>query len=607
MRHPLIAKTCRVAAPACLGISVAVGCTAPWTNQPKPTELEKKGQAVREILNADDRPRLIHEMCGHVGLYPKLFQSFGLVTQLSGTGGDIRPSPQRDYILNEMRANDVSDPNKILSSKDTALVQVRTVASPGTFRGQKVDAIVNVSRECEASSLQGGVLLQARLHEHRELGGSMLHGAEKARVQGPIVFMPRGFVEKGQTRREKVDYTKGRILGGAKLLDTRIMGLRINNEVAHAMTSHALEKTINEQFHLFDGKKKRGVATAKDDGFVMLDLPTRYKDDPQHFLDAVLHMGFREREEERKSRAEVAKLALQEPTTARRAALQLETMGRDGVAALQTVLQHPNPEIRFYASYSLAYADSQTAVPTLEDLARKYPEFRKMAFIGLSIIDHYDARDSLERMLQDPEPEVRYGAIDALHRRDDSLSILSEIRLGDLVNLIEVPSATPLIAVSLEHKAEIAIFGSNPQLFVPEYFEVNPRLVIRPDAQGGLRVTRFARMDDRIQVVNPDLRSVLDAIKEVGGDYNDMVQFLDIAMERGMLPYPVAFNPRPVAGRVHERDAEKDLLNQNTNENDIVAADQPDISQSKDDIVKPKPWWDVRRFWDKPEAEAESN
>ncbi len=71
-----------------------------------------------------------------------------------------------------------------------------------------------------------------------------------------------------------------------------MIGLKINSDFAHAMTSVALEKAINEHFFFFDGRDRRGVAKAKDDGFVELNLPTRYRQDPITFWMRFFTWGF---------------------------------------------------------------------------------------------------------------------------------------------------------------------------------------------------------------------------------------------------------------------------------------------------------------------------
>ena len=72
-------------------------------------------------------------------------------------------------------------------------------------------------------------------------------------------------------------------------------------------------------------------------------------------------------------------MMLAEPTTARRAALQLEAIGKDGVPGLREGLTSPHPEVRFYSAYSLAYLDDSTCATELSNLARQFPEFRYLS------------------------------------------------------------------------------------------------------------------------------------------------------------------------------------------------------------------------------------
>ncbi len=117
-------------------------------------------------------------------------------------------------------------------------------------------------------------------------------------------------------------------------------------------------------------------------------------------------------------------------------------------------------------------------------------------------------------------------------------------KLGDVANLVEIPSEIPLVAVSLQYHPEVAIFGNNPPIYLADFLEVSPRLVMRLDSLGGIRVSRFSRDGDRVNVVTPDLKSVLDAIREVGGTYNDMVQFIDTAKRERNPPLSRRMEPR---------------------------------------------------------------
>ncbi len=451
-----------------------------------------------------------------------------------------------------------------------------------------MDAEVTLSRECDATSLRNGKLYDARLQEYAVLGNSLRRGAEMARAQGPIINLPIGF-----TKAEAVDWKKGRIIGGAKIYDQRMMGIHIRDAYAHVMTSNALAKAINDRFVVMELGKRRGAAVPKDDGFIQIDLPRKYIHDPYHFLDVILHVGFLENDERRNARMEEAGKMLYEPTTARSAALQFEAMGTTGRKALMVGLASSNPEIRFYTAYSLAYLDEPAAIPVLESLAIEFPEFRAAALIGLTVIDHYDGRDSLERLLQHPDGEVRYGALIAMRKREDGASMISSRDLKDVVRLSEVPSQEPFIAVSLEEIPEIAIFGVNPPLNIPAYLEINPRIVIRPDGPGMLRMVHFQPDgDDYAQVCKADLVSVLDTLQQVGGTYNDMIHFIDDASRNGTLLVPVGMNPRPKQGRVHHRNG-----SDSSTSSDVMSQDLEEIHQVLSEEESKKSWWDVRRFW----------
>ena len=582
---------------------LAAGCTKPWMKEP-PNELEMKGKSVRDVLNSEDHPRLIHEVASTVGFTPRVFESFGLVAGLVGTGGDCRPSHQRDYLIKEMRANGVKDPNSIMSSPSTAVVQVRTLAPPGIQRNQRTDAIVKLSSLCEASSLEYGNLLEARLQEIQVLGGAALKGMEKARVKGPIVHIPKGFRDPDGKANTEVDYRVGIILGGARMLDPRILGLHIQDGLAHVMTSNAVSKAINEQYFIFDGSKRRGVATPKDSDFIQIDVPHRYSLDPDHFFNVLLHTSFLERPAERQARLDTVALALRDPTTARRAALQLEALLKEGIPMLRTGLENADREVRFYCAYSLAYLDDPASVPVLESLAAEVPAFRKQAITGLSVIARIEGRYALERMLQHPEPEVRYGAIDALRFREDASQLISTTSLGSVVDLVDIPSDIPLLAISLQERPEIAFFGADAPLPFIDYLEISPRLVVRTDGNE-LRLRTFMPSQGDMTVnAMPTVRGLVEGIHKAGGTYNDMVQCLDRLNERKLLTVPIAFNPRPSFGRTYFRDTlEADLDAKDFSSE--VADERPEIRQAEEDKPKEHAWYDVRRFWNSQDDSSE--
>lgn len=584
-------------------IGTLVGCTAPWTKEP-PSDLELKGKAVREVLNAEDHPRLIHEVASTVGFTPQVYESFGLVTGLVETGGDVKPSPQRDHVINDMRANDVPNPNKILASPSTAVVQVRTMVPPGIPKNHRADAIVKISSQCDATSLEYGYLMETRLQELQILNGTLRKGMEKARAKGPILQMPRGFHAPGDEPRSEVDYRVGIVLGGARSLDPRILGLHIREGVAHVMTSSAVAKAINQNYFVFDGAKRRGVAIPKDDDFIQIDVPEKYRQDPDHFFNVLLQSPFMEKPAEKAERLANLTPQLRDPTTARRAALQYEALGKEGIEGLRAGLQNPDQEIRFYCAYSLAYLDDESCVSVLEKLAKEVPAFRKLALVGLCENENHEGLQALLRLLQDPTPEVRYGAVDALRQREDAVSVLNERDLGGIVRILDIPSDTPLIAVSLQERPEIALFGYDAVLPAIDYIEISPRLIARTDGNTIRFKSFMPQTEDLVVNTEHTLHHFLEGIQKSGGTYNDMVQGLDRLREKGLLPLPIAYNPRPDFGRTYHRDGSDPSLG--TDQFSSELPDEPaEIRQAEEDKPKSPAWYDPRRFWTSDTKDAE--
>jgi hypothetical protein len=196
-------------------------------------------------------------------------------------------------------------------------------------------------------------------------------------------------------------------------------------------------------------------------------------------------------------------------------------------------------------------------------------------------------------LLQSPEPEVRFGALHALRKRDDGKRSIHAQWIGETTELVMVPSALPLVTVALENAPEVTFFGDSPQLQLAQHHEINPRLLVRPDGKGQIRIVRFQPGDeDRVRLVPADLRSVLMGLQEVGATYNDMIQLLDEAKASSWVSTPIAFNPRPILGRTYQRDGESSelLIDGEMSESDFGGEDSQNVV-GEDDSSNSWNWW----------------
>ncbi len=517
-----------------------IGCSAPWVSKEPESELEKRGQIVKEVMESKDRPLIIGDAAEVLWTETREYEGFGIVNALLDTGGDVKPSGQRDYILKEMRADGVDNPNAVLKLPTTALARLAVVVGPEHTKGENLDVIVEISDECDATSLLNGWLMPSQIREMALLGGSVRQSELKARAQGSVVVLPASVCQ------GECDRKAGIVLGGASLLEGRQFAIRIKENLRHVTTAAGMSRAINERFWFYKGSDRRGVATAKNDQIILLDIPERYRWDVAHFVDAVMSTGFAESSDQKAVRVEKCRKRIKEPTATRLACLQLESIGEEMIPVLEEGLSSDSEDVRYHSAYSLAYLNHPPSVPILVDLAKSSPRLRAGCLIGLQLNSHYSAKESLIEFLQSEEPDLRNGALWSLRRRDKKDVLAQGYSIGKMVNIVNIPSANPLVAVSLEERPELALFGGNCAIAMDEFYEVNPRLTIRKQPDGRLKVVRFQPKDEDLNAIaNPDLVSLAEALEKIGASYSDLVSWLDVASERGWLSSPIAMNPRP--------------------------------------------------------------
>ena len=545
--------------PCSIFVVASVGCMTPWLQKPDPNSPEarqSKRDAIKEVLASEDRPRLISDIAASPSITLGRIENLGLITQLHGTGGVVNASDQREKMLNIMRRHDVDQPNKLLDDPNTAMAVVFVNVPPGARKGSIHNAGVRKSNHSEASSLRSGWLMKTELAEIRNLDGRRREGFDFAAAEGSIVTEAQ---ITGKTDGDAL--ITGTVVGGARLFKDRPIGIAITEEFADAVTQAAVLPAINERFTVFDGQKKDGIATPMKNNYIDLAVPKRYEKDPYHFVNVVLSLGFAESSTHRAERIELCRKQLQEPTTVRSAAWQLEAIGKDSIPIFVEVLAHPDPEVRFYAAHALAYLNEPKCIPVLKQLAPEQSAFRAMCLTALATIDHYDAEEALLELLQSTDVETRFGAVMAIRSRDPNNPTVSGIPVAKTGHILQVPSnVSPLVAICLEQRPEIIIFGNPPILKLPPVMHINPRIMLKADPNGLVTVSHFApEADDRITQCQSDLPSLLSAISDVGGNYGDWVSFTRECSELHYLAEPLAINPLPTAGREYDRIRKKSV------------------------------------------------
>lgn len=523
------------------------GCTASLFNSPEPI--------VEDIVDSDEPAKtiVIGDLTGTWGMKPFKVESIALVTGLDNTGSDPGPSPQRDILIGDMQAHQVASPNGVLASPRTSMVLVRALLPPGVRKGDRVDLELIAPPRSETSSLKGGWLMPTRLKELAVLQGQLRSGHEYALGQGHVLVDAE--LAGGN---EAVSLKRGKILGGGVALKSRPLGLALRNEHQSVRNSSLIGAAINSRFSMFDEANiKTGVATPLRDNYIELEVHPRYRHNLWRYVRVVSEIPIRETPQQKIDRVDSLGRQLLEPATSARAALKLESLGKESANLLGKGMNSDNDEVRFYAAEAMAYLDQAEAVPVLADLARREPAFRWHALTALSSMDELDALDALAELMHVDSNETRYGAFRAMKARNSRDVLIKGEKLSDQLMLHVVNSdGAPLVHISRSREAEIVLFGRDIRLSHPLVLLTDSRVTIKSLDNGQMQVSRYAPGEDDRQVVcSSKLDDVIRQMVAVGATYPDIVNIVQQAKKQGNLTARVEVDALPRPGRTYQRDA----------------------------------------------------
>lgn len=516
------------------------------------------GMAVRSQSPEDSgdetggKRRLVGDLTVPFGMHPIRVEAVGLVTQLPGTGSDPGPSPQRDALLGDMQRRGVLRPNEVLARPDTDLVLVRGYLRPGIQKGDHFDIEIRVPARSENKGLRGGWLMETRLTETAVLGGVVRSGDLLALAQGPVLVNPMA------DEMDKVEQSRGRILGGGVSLTSRQLGLVLKPDFQNVMYSAQVGASINRRFHTFRNGIQQGVARPKTDEFIELAVHPRYKDNIERYIRVIRALPLKESAEQQLARLQLLERQLVDPITSAAAALKLEALGKAGAETLKRGLASREAEVRFYAAEALAYLDERDAAAPLGQIARNEPAFRAYALAALSAMDDYAAYEALAELLAVESVETRYGAFRALWAMNPNDALVRGEKMADQFSYhVLHTEGTPLVHVTRSTRPEIVLFGDDQTLTAPFVIEAGKQILVTGRDDQSVTVSRFVPNEpDQKRVVSNRVDDVIRAIVELGGSYPDVVQALQQAKGKRALAARFEVDAVPGVGRTYIRDGD---------------------------------------------------
>lgn len=537
-------------------VVLAIGCNK--VNPPKTNPLETEQKKV--IAN---KGRLVGDLASPSNMSLAKIEGVCLVEGLADTGADEPPSTYATMVLQEMQR----DPEKKKSARQkiaslsTAVVLLETVVPPGARKGDRLDVNVALPPGSEATSLEGGYLENARLHEYMA-ADIIRKGALNGLVTGRVTLDPELLEREPEIARKK-----GKIIGGAVVVRPREIWLTVKEEERSAGIAKRIEDVINSRFNYRRNGSKREVAKATGQASrINLVVPDEYRENVNRYVNVVCCISFFETPDENKRRLEELKTKLHNPGTSEFASLQLEAIGPNNalcVEALRSGLESPTDAVRYHSAMAMAYLNiapdrSRTAL-ILAHLARENALLRPscLAVLGTTLKSSPEADQALRELLSVNSNETRYGAFRALWTRNPADYMIQGTDMNGKFSYHCLNcDGPPMIHVTLSKRPEVVLFAKD-KLVLRGNFELDagPRIAVRSQGSDVI-VKRYTNGVDEQRIVTTRLDDVIRAVSDVGGSYAELIEFLVAAKKSDVLaavdpsgtaPAALAFDALPGA------------------------------------------------------------
>ncbi len=500
-------------------------------------------------------------------------EGVGLVIGLQGTGSDPSPSWQRDKLkTNLMRNPEItsSAAEAILASPNSALVIVSGKIPTGISTSDEWDVDITLPTGSTTTNLAGGFLMLTEMTEIGIASKGPMEGKPVAKAYGPVLT---------GTATDPADLKHGRVLGGGKSRVSIPYILLIKEKNQSGRTAKLLEDRVNYRFHQREPGGQAGMATAKRDSYLELRVPRIYHQNQLRYLQLIKSIRLNDTPELTQQRLDQWSKDLMDPARAGSTAIRLEAMGKNSTPILKAGLESPHFQVKFFAAEALSYLDDASGAEVLADAVRLHPEFRLHALAALAATAEPAASVRLRELMDEADPEVRYGAFDALRTADPTDPALGRTRvfvptpatddpyalqtgadaparrpakpIEDPFDLYVVESqGPPMVHVTRSRRREIVLFGAGQQLLTPAVLGgTGPILLNASATDQRIEVTRLesskAGLVEQTMNSTPDLVSVVRTVARLGATYPELVAILESAQKQSNLSGPLLADAVP--------------------------------------------------------------
>ena len=431
-------------------------------------------------------------------------------------------------------------------------------------KGERFDVEVRLPGNSDATSLNGGWLLETLLTERAMVPGrGVLKGHILAKAKGPILIS----TGEGDKPSQAGVLRRGRILGGGISMKDRDLAIYLHNDFRSVRNAKRVANRVGRRFYAYNkhGLRRPLADTTFSDQKLNLKVPSRYKDNFPRYIQVVRNIALRETPVAKRVRMQKLKTQLHNPLTSELAALKLEAIGLDSVSILKSGLKHPSLEVRFHAARALSYLDEAAGLDVLAEATRKERAFRVFGLAAMAIVDEPETRLLLRELTSGKRDkdgnvhdsaELRYGAFRALRTLDKNDHFIRGERLNGQFSLhVLETQGPPMIHLTNRRRAEIVLFGSDQRFRTPIAVRAgNHILVTAPPGSDTINISRYevGKRDQR-QTVSSQVAAVIRAVVEMGASYPDVAQMLVQADNQHNVSARIEIDALPKAGRIYYR------------------------------------------------------
>ncbi|NLH17798.1 MAG: hypothetical protein GX455_14570 [Phycisphaerae bacterium] len=376
-------------------------------------------------------------------------KGFGLVASLPGTGSGECPPALRTALLNYIRKQlpktSQLNPNDLIDSKNSAVVEIYGVIPQLASKGDTFDLMVRSIPRTQTTSIRGGRLYTAEMKELSRFISYDQFIKSLAKAEGQLLMDDFGS--------GPADETKAYILGGG-VVDEPVRISLVLKETNY-YTANAIR---NQLVQRFGPKTAKAVSPAE----IELGIPDAYMNRKDTFIQLIERTYLTANEASLQERIQLLAEALRNDSEKTAAELGLESIGKPSLFALAELLANSDEIIRFHAARCMLNIGDDRALNVLQKIIDNRQSLLRLEAIRAvgTGARKADASRILRQALEDETFEIKMAAYEQLARTGD-MRISRKLIGGDFFVDTVACAGPKIIYISRKDYPRITLFGGD--------------------------------------------------------------------------------------------------------------------------------------------------